>query len=130
MNDELGVFVVVEELPHNFLIESFDPVVGQELSNLVLRDTLLVLPETPDGGPDAHEAVLELDGGEVKGATTDSNLITQVAVVPQPIVANDMTGVDVLFVVVGLDVVVAVIGERHHRTDVVDIVIVDSNLSR
>ena len=129
MNDELGVFVVVEELPHNFLIESFDPVVGQELSNLVLRDTLLVLPETPDGGPDAHEAVLELDGGEVKGATTDSNLITQVAVVPQPIVANDMTGVDVLFVV-GLDVVVAVIGERHHRTDVVDIVIVDSNLSR
>ena len=129
MNDELGVFVVVEELPHDLLIESFDPVVGQELSNLVLRDTLLVLPETPDGGPDAHEAVLELDGGEVKGATTDSNLITQVAVVPQPIVANDMTGVDVLFVV-GLDVVVAVIGERHHRTEVVDIAIVDSNLSR
>jgi hypothetical protein len=117
MTDEVRVFGVVEELPHDFLIESLDPISGQAFTSFVLGDALLVLPKAPDGGLDTHEAVFELNVVEVEGANTDSNLISQVAVVSPPIVANDVIDVGVVLAV-GLDVVVTVVGERHHRTDV------------
>lgn len=119
--DLRAVIVVVEELPHDLVIESFDPVMSQNFASLGLRSTRSVVSSTPDGGPNGHEAVLELACSEIKDTPMNANKRSQVAALTQPVVTNDVIIVDVLLIV-GLDVVaITFVARRHHRANVFSI---------
>lgn len=124
LHDQLGVSVVVEELPNDLFIESIDPVVDQQLTDFVFRNSLLVFPETPDGGFDAHKAAFELNRSGIESSPRDPNLVSKVG----DALSNNLVGIDSFFIV-GLCVLFGVVGQRHHRIDIVDVDIVDGNLS-